>query len=89
MAAVNGVGLSWPSKLTKNQTPKWGFSPSHRRCNPSSSSSATIRMTASVDEKKKTFTLEKSEEAFSKAKVIKNSVFFFFFLALCSYNSIW
>ncbi|XP_015073176.1 glutamate-1-semialdehyde 2,1-aminomutase, chloroplastic [Solanum pennellii] len=68
MAAVNGVGLSWPSKLTKTQTPKWGFSPSHRRCNPSSSSSATIRMTASVDEKKKTFTLEKSEEAFSKAK---------------------
>ncbi|KAH0678421.1 hypothetical protein KY284_019506 [Solanum tuberosum] len=69
MAAVNGVGLSWPSKLTKTQTPKWGFSPSHRRCNPSSSSyAATIRMTASVDEKKKTFTLEKSEEAFSKAK---------------------
>ncbi|CAN4090335.1 unnamed protein product [Withania somnifera] len=34
----------------------------------SPSSSATIRMTASIDEKKKTFTLEKSQEAFSKAK---------------------
>ncbi|KAK4373460.1 hypothetical protein RND71_008844 [Anisodus tanguticus] len=70
MAAVNGVGISWPSKLTKTQTPKWVFSPSHRRCTPPSpsSQSAAIRMTASVDEKKKTFTLQKSEQAFTKAK---------------------
>lgn len=71
MAAVTSVGLSWPSKLTKTQKPKWGLSSSH---SSSVAAAATIRMTASVDEKKKTYTLQKSEEAFNKAKVIKISL---------------
>ncbi|KAK2983022.1 LOW QUALITY PROTEIN: hypothetical protein RJ640_001105 [Escallonia rubra] len=56
-----GVGLSWPSKLTRR--------PHHFvaiaiffwfRC--------AVKMTVTVDEKKTTFTLKKSEEAFNAAK---------------------
>ncbi|XP_031100523.1 glutamate-1-semialdehyde 2,1-aminomutase, chloroplastic-like [Ipomoea triloba] len=67
MAASTGLGLSysWPSKLTHNHVSP----PSPRRWISSSSPSTTIRMAvSSVDEKQKTFTLQKSEEAFNKAK---------------------
>ncbi|KAG9150782.1 hypothetical protein Leryth_002931 [Lithospermum erythrorhizon] len=68
-AASTGIGLTspWnPTKLINNfdkQRPKWMNLP-----NQSSSSSRVTKMAASVDEKLKTFTLQKSEEAFNKAK---------------------
>lgn len=61
-----GIGLSWTSKLS--QRPKFTSSPSP---SPSRSSSRCVKMmtTVSVDEKKKAFTLTKSEQAFNAAKV--------------------
>lgn len=55
------VGLSWPSKLIG--MPNVTTSPPSQR-----SRSSSIRMAVSLDEKKKTFTLQKSEEAFNAAK---------------------
>ncbi|GAA0156034.1 hypothetical protein LIER_38204 [Lithospermum erythrorhizon] len=65
-AASTGIGLSSPwnfKKLDNNfgtQKPKWIISPN--------SALRVIRMTASFDENPKTFTLQKSEEAFTIAK---------------------
>ncbi|KAL4559812.1 hypothetical protein LXL04_031958 [Taraxacum kok-saghyz] len=59
-----GIGLSWPSKLTdRPQLTSTVSRSSSSRCCLSS-----VKMTVSVDEKKKTFTLKKSEEAFNAAK---------------------
>ncbi|KAM7471546.1 hypothetical protein LguiA_009729 [Lonicera macranthoides] len=55
-----GIGLSWPSKLSHR--PK--FTSSRSR----SSGRCVKMMTVSVDEKKKAFTLTKSEQAFNAAK---------------------
>ncbi|XP_059639965.1 glutamate-1-semialdehyde 2,1-aminomutase, chloroplastic-like [Cornus florida] len=64
-AGVAGVGLSWPCKLNQRPTnPIPSSSRSCRRC----ASSPSVKMVISVDEKKKTFTLKKSEEAFKAAK---------------------
>ncbi|KAJ8546538.1 hypothetical protein K7X08_032612 [Anisodus acutangulus] len=63
MAAASGVALSWQSNLSQCQIPRLVFSKPPRRSSP-----CTIRMTVSVDENQKTFTLQKSEEAFNKAK---------------------
>lgn len=58
-AAITGVGVSCPSKLTQP-----AVNHRHRpRCAP------VIRMTL-VEEKKKSYTLKKSEEAFNAAKVL-------------------
>ncbi|CAH1419083.1 unnamed protein product [Lactuca virosa] len=59
-----GIGLSWPSKLTDRPklTSTVSRSSSSRCC------LSSVKMTVSVDEKKKTFTLKKSEEAFNAAK---------------------
>lgn len=59
-ATVSGVGITWASKLSS----------SHRPTSSSSTKSraSSVKMAVSVDEKKKTYTLQKSEEAFSKAK---------------------
>ncbi|GAA0169512.1 hypothetical protein LIER_40775 [Lithospermum erythrorhizon] len=65
-AFSTGIGLSSPwnfKKLDNNfgtQKPKWIISRNY--------SLRVIKMTASVDEKPKTFTLQKSEEAFTIAK---------------------
>ncbi|CAM8911357.1 unnamed protein product [Rhodiola kirilowii] len=60
MATISGVSLSWSSKLTKGRSPTPSRSVPIRPC---------VKMTAvSVDEKKKSFTLEKSEAAFKAAK---------------------
>ncbi|KAA8542083.1 hypothetical protein F0562_023235 [Nyssa sinensis] len=64
MAGVAGVGLSLPSKLTEKPNLIASSSRSSRRCAPS----CAVKMAISVDEKKKTFTLKKSEEAFNAAK---------------------
>ncbi|KAK4348205.1 hypothetical protein RND71_034544 [Anisodus tanguticus] len=63
MAAASGVALPWQSNLSQCQIPRLVFSKPPRRSSP-----CTIRMTVSVDENQKTFTLQKSEEAFNKAK---------------------
>lgn len=69
MAASTGVGLSWASSLTHNRMSRLAAQPSGRRWIPSSSPSATTRMAvSSVLEKQNNFTLQKSEEAFKKAK---------------------
>ncbi|KAK3032231.1 hypothetical protein RJ639_035524, partial [Escallonia herrerae] len=62
-----GVGLSWPSKLTHR--------PNFTTSSPSGSSSGcssrcAVKMTVTVDEKKTTFTLKKSEKAFNAAKAL-------------------
>lgn len=60
MASVSGgVALSCPSRLSHISS-----SSSHRR----HVSSSSVKMAVSVDEKKKSFTLQKSEEAFKIAK---------------------
>ncbi|RVW52581.1 Glutamate-1-semialdehyde 2,1-aminomutase, chloroplastic [Vitis vinifera] len=60
MASVSGgVALSCPSRLSHRSS-----SSSHRR----HVSSSSVKMAVSVDEKKKSFTLRKSEEAFEIAK---------------------
>ncbi|PSR96787.1 Glutamate-1-semialdehyde 2,1-aminomutase [Actinidia chinensis var. chinensis] len=63
-AGVAGVGLSWPSKLARspNSIPP-SLPPSSR-----SSRRRVVKMAISVDERKKNFTLQKSEEAFNAAK---------------------
>lgn len=55
-----GLGLSCSTKLSKTL-------PSSR------SSGFRVKMTVSVEDKKKNYTLQKSEEAFDAAKVIINS----------------
>ncbi|GFZ08014.1 glutamate-1-semialdehyde 2,1-aminomutase 2 [Actinidia rufa] len=59
-----GLGLSWPSKLARS--PNSILPPS----SPSSRSfrRRVVKMAVSVDERKKNFTLQKSEEAFNAAK---------------------
>lgn len=67
-----GLGLSCSAKLSQ-------------RASSSSSSGSyrcSLKMTASVEEKKKSFTLKKSEEAFNAAKVIGH-LRFFHFLNIC------
>ncbi|KAK3000401.1 hypothetical protein RJ639_021055 [Escallonia herrerae] len=59
------VGLSWPSKLTHR--PNFTTS-SPSRSSSGCSSRCAVKMTVTVDEKKTTFTLKKSEEAFNAAK---------------------
>ncbi|XP_057972567.1 glutamate-1-semialdehyde 2,1-aminomutase, chloroplastic-like [Malania oleifera] len=54
---IAGVGLSWPSKSSRRP-----FS------NPSRSSRSSVKMAVSVEEKKKNFSIQKSEEAFDAAK---------------------
>lgn len=67
-----GVGLSCSTaKLSRRANS--GFSQTSRRF-------CYINMSVSVDEKKKNFTLQKSEEAFNAAKVY--SLFFWFVLSL-------
>nr|DAD30484.1 TPA_asm: hypothetical protein HUJ06_009335 [Nelumbo nucifera] len=74
MAAIPGIGLSWRSKVSQRPS-----------LNPPRSSprraSSQIKVALSVE--KKTFTLQKSEEIFTAAKVRKTTcpslVFFFFF----------
>lgn len=57
-----GVGITWPSKLCT-------LKPSSKsKLLPRSHSPLLVKMTVSVDDKKKTYTLQKSEDAFSKAK---------------------
>lgn len=56
MTGVGVVGLTSPSPLSKRQYA--------RRSSPS-----FVRMAISLDEKKKNYTLQKSEEAFAIAKV--------------------
>ncbi|KAM0004554.1 Glutamate-1-semialdehyde 2,1-aminomutase [Helianthus debilis subsp. tardiflorus] len=61
-----GIGLSWPSKLTERPTHASAVcrsATSLTRCCASS-----VKMTVSVDEKKKNFTLKNSEDAFNAAK---------------------
>lgn len=53
-----GLGLSCSSKLTK------------RFYSSSGSSRCSVKMSVSVEEQKKNFTLKKSEEAFNAAKVL-------------------
>ncbi|XP_057466207.1 glutamate-1-semialdehyde 2,1-aminomutase 2, chloroplastic-like [Actinidia eriantha] len=63
-AGVAGVGLSWPSKLARSPNSILPpLSPSSR-----SSRRRVVKMSVSVDERKKNFTLQKSEEAFNAAK---------------------
>ncbi|KAL2935778.1 Glutamate-1-semialdehyde 2 1-aminomutase chloroplastic [Bienertia sinuspersici] len=62
MAAVAGVGIIWPSNLYSHK-PSSKSKLLHRSHSP-----LVVKMTVSVDDKKKTYTLQKSEEAFSKAK---------------------
>lgn len=59
-----GVGITWPSKLYSHKPLS-----SKSKLISRSNSPLVVKMTVSVDEKKKTFTLQKSEEAFTKAKV--------------------
>ncbi|XAR67870.1 Glutamate-1-semialdehyde 2,1-aminomutase [Bertholletia excelsa] len=61
-SGVAGVGLSWPSKLAQrpNSIPPPSSSRSCGRC--------AVKMAVSFDDKKKTYTLKKSEEAFNIAK---------------------
>ncbi|KAI3763233.1 hypothetical protein L1987_53686 [Smallanthus sonchifolius] len=59
-----GIGLSLPSKFTHGPA----FSSSIPRSSSSRCYSSSVKMTVSVDETKKTFTLQKSEEAFNAAK---------------------
>ncbi|KAI3806964.1 hypothetical protein L1987_22884 [Smallanthus sonchifolius] len=59
-----GIGLSLPLKFTHGPT----FSSSIPRSSSSRCYSSSVKMTVSVDETKKTFTLQKSEEAFNAAK---------------------
>ena len=64
MASVSGgVALSCPSKLSHR--PSSSSSSSHRRY----VSASSVKMAVSVDDKKKSYTLQKSEEAFKIAKV--------------------
>lgn len=63
MAGVAGVGITWPSKLYSHKPLS-----SKSKLISRSNSPLVVKMTVSVDEKKKTFTLQKSEEAFTKAK---------------------
>ncbi|KAL0446580.1 UNVERIFIED_CONTAM: hypothetical protein Slati_1785900 [Sesamum latifolium] len=56
-AAITGVGVSCPSKLSQTAVGR-----RQKRC------ASVARMTL-VEEKKKTYTLKKSEEAFNAAKV--------------------
>lgn len=58
-----GVGITWPSKLYSHKPLS-----SKSKLISRSNSPLVVKMTVSVDEKKKTFTLQKSEEAFTKAK---------------------
>lgn len=63
MAGVAKFGISWPAaKLTDRP---YFSSPSSRF---SSSRPVSIKMVVSLDDKKKTYTLEKSEQAFNAAK---------------------
>ncbi|XP_076912518.1 glutamate-1-semialdehyde 2,1-aminomutase, chloroplastic-like [Bidens hawaiensis] len=55
-----GIGLSLPSKFT--------HAPATRHRSSSRCCLSSVKMTISVDEQKKTFTLKKSEEAFNAAK---------------------
>ncbi|XP_060191875.1 glutamate-1-semialdehyde 2,1-aminomutase, chloroplastic-like [Lycium barbarum] len=57
------AALSWQSHLSQSQIPRFVFSNA-----PRPSTATTIKMSVSVDEKQKTFTLQKSQEAFNKAK---------------------
>lgn len=59
-AGVAGVGLSC-STVKLSRRPISQFSHSRRFC--------CVKMAVSLDEKKKNFTLQKSEEAFNAAKV--------------------
>lgn len=71
MAALSGVGLAWtPSKLCSLKQPSSSSSSSFpkSRASPRCYSSLVVKMAVSIDEKKKTYTLQKSEEAFNKAK---------------------
>ncbi|XP_021775819.1 glutamate-1-semialdehyde 2,1-aminomutase, chloroplastic-like [Chenopodium quinoa] len=64
MAGVaGGVGITWPSKLSAIKP-----SSSKSKHPLRSHSPLVVKMTVSVDEKKKSYTLQKSEEAFAKAK---------------------
>ncbi|MFS7910123.1 Glutamate-1-semialdehyde 2,1-aminomutase [Helianthus anomalus] len=59
-----GIGLSLPS----NSTHRPAFSSSTPRSSSPRCCLSSVKMTVSVDEQKKTFTLKKSEEAFNAAK---------------------
>ncbi|KAK2965716.1 hypothetical protein RJ640_022243, partial [Escallonia rubra] len=62
-----GLGLSWPSKLIHR--PNFTAS-SPSRSSSGCSSRCAVKMTVTVDEKKTTFTLKKSEKAFNAAKAL-------------------
>ncbi|KAK3183194.1 hypothetical protein Dsin_030480 [Dipteronia sinensis] len=59
-AAIPGVGLSCSTKLSQIISPCCSSSSRSSRC--------SVKMTVSVEEKKKSFSLKKSEEAFNAAK---------------------
>jgi len=63
MAAVSGVGQKWASNLCFRQESSSSFGKSR------TNSHLIVKMAVSVDGKNKTYTLQKSEEAFNKAKV--------------------
>ncbi|XP_024972622.1 glutamate-1-semialdehyde 2,1-aminomutase, chloroplastic [Cynara cardunculus var. scolymus] len=60
-----GIGLSWPSS---NFTDRPKLTSAISRSSSSRCCLSSVKMTVSVDQKKKTFTLEKSEQAFNAAK---------------------
>jgi glutamate-1-semialdehyde 2,1-aminomutase len=60
--AAAGIGLSWPSKIARMPNSITSSSPSR------SSTRRVVKMAVSLDEKQKTFSLKKSEEAFNAAK---------------------
>ncbi|KAK3018009.1 hypothetical protein RJ639_004385 [Escallonia herrerae] len=68
-----GLGLSWPSKLTHRPNITT-TSPSHFSSSSGcSSSQCAVKMTVTVEEKKKTFTLKKSNEAFNAPSLGRNN----------------
>ncbi|GAB4860383.1 hypothetical protein Ancab_035541 [Ancistrocladus abbreviatus] len=64
MAAITGgVGITCPSKQLSHRTSSF-----NSRVSPRCRKSFAIKMAVSLDDKKKAYTLHKSEEAFNKAK---------------------
>ncbi|XP_047340908.1 glutamate-1-semialdehyde 2,1-aminomutase, chloroplastic-like [Impatiens glandulifera] len=65
---IAGVGLSWASRHCQRPSLSQSSSSSSSSSSSRSSGRCAVKMAVSFDEKKKTFTLKKSEEAFNAAK---------------------
>ena len=80
MAAVSGVGMTLRASKLCSLKPSSSSTPKSR-----APPRSLVKMAVSVDDKKKTYTLLKSEEAFNKAKVPPPPQFSSLLLISCFY----